>query len=200
LDGSNTLSAGLLSVNSLEVRKTSLVFAGDAEFGMTREERPRLAILAQRGSRSLASFEGEASAHGSGTLMLCPRSAYNAAALRESFAWLEPRTMGMETSAGLGDRLGLATPGHVRAVRAAGGNLAPIFAQQSIREMERLRGPRPSTAGRWRTRRRCTVTWKGRWAIDPSRWRSRWTRPPRPPLTPSTSTSRTSSHAWASGG
>jgi tagaturonate epimerase len=143
LDGSNTLSAGLLGVNSLEVRKTSLVSAGEAEFGMTREERPRLAILAQRGSRSLASFEGEASAHGSGTLLLCPTSARNAAALRESFPWLEPRTLGVGTSAGLGDRLGLATPGHVRAVRAAGGNLAPIFAQQSIREMERTgRTPR----------------------------------------------------------
>jgi len=124
-------------VNSPEVRKTSLVSAGDAEFGMTREEMPRLAILAQRGSRSLASFEGEASARGNGTLLLCPTSARNAAALRESFPWLEPRTLGVGTSAGLGDRLGLATPGHVRAVRAAGGNLAPIFAQQSIREMER---------------------------------------------------------------
>jgi hypothetical protein len=37
----------------------------------------------------------------------------------------------------MGDRLGLATPGHVRAVRAAGGAIAPIFAQQSIREMTR---------------------------------------------------------------
>ena len=125
------------------VRKTSLVSDGDAEFGMTREERPRLAILAQRGSRAFSGFEGEASAHGGGTLLLCPTSARNAAALRESFAWLEPRPLGVGTSAGLGDRLGLATPGHVRAVRAAGGDLAPIFAQQSIREMERTgRTPR----------------------------------------------------------
>jgi tagaturonate epimerase len=137
LDSSNALSAGLLGVNSLEVRKTSLVSAGDAEFGITREERPRLAILAQRGSRTFSSFEGEASAYGGGTLLLCPTSAHNAAALRESFTWLEPRTLGVGTSAGLGDRLGLATPGHVRAVRAAGGTLAPIFAQQSIREMDR---------------------------------------------------------------
>ncbi|HJQ28622.1 MAG TPA: tagaturonate epimerase family protein, partial [Rubrobacter sp.] len=37
---------------------------------------------------------------------------------------------------------GLATPGHVRAMRSAGGAIAPIFAQQSIREMERTgRGP-----------------------------------------------------------
>jgi hypothetical protein len=137
LDGSNALSAGLLGVNSLEVRNTSLVSAGDAEFGMTREERPRLAILAQRGSRTFSGFEGEASAHGGGTLLLCPTSPHNAAALREAFAWLEPRTLGVGASAGLGDRLGLATPGHVRAVRATGGNLAPIFAQQSIREMGR---------------------------------------------------------------
>src|SRR5688500_961350 len=98
---------------------------------MTCEERPRLAILAQGDSRFLASVEGEARAHGGGTLLLCPTSAHNTAALRGSFAWLKPRTLGVETSAGLGDRLGLATPGHVRAVRAAGGNLAPIFAQQS---------------------------------------------------------------------
>ena len=37
----------------------------------------------------------------------------------------------------MGDRLGLATPGHVQAVRAVGGDIAPIFAQQSIREMAR---------------------------------------------------------------
>ncbi len=37
----------------------------------------------------------------------------------------------------MGDRLGLATPGHVQAVRAVGGAIAPIFAQQSIREMAR---------------------------------------------------------------
>jgi tagaturonate epimerase len=144
LDGSNTLSAGLLGVSRPGVRKTSLVSAGDAEFGMTREERPRLAILAKRDSRVFSSFgEGEASAHGGGTLLLCPTSVRNAAALRESFAWLEARTLGVGTSAGFGDRLGLATPGHVRAVRAAGGDLAPIFAQQSIREMERTgRTPR----------------------------------------------------------
>jgi hypothetical protein len=44
----------------------------------------------------------------------------------------------MATSAGFGDRLGLATPGHVRgALRAAGVPSLPVFAQQSIREMTR---------------------------------------------------------------
>src|SRR5918998_5661350 len=98
-------------MNSLEVRKTSLVSAGDAQFGMTREERPRLTILAQRGSRAFSGFVGEASAHGSGTLLLCSTSAGNATALREVFAWLQPRPLGVGTSAGLGDRLGPPTPG-----------------------------------------------------------------------------------------
>lgn len=40
-------------------------------------------------------------------------------------------------SFGFGDRIGKATAGHVRAMRRAGYGLAPVFAQQSIREMER---------------------------------------------------------------
>src|SRR5438046_2041827 len=46
-------------------------------------------------------------------------------------------TLGLEPSFGFGDRLGLATPGHVAAMQRAGGGIAPIFAQQSIREMTR---------------------------------------------------------------
>ncbi|QOV92414.1 hypothetical protein IPV69_12185 [Humisphaera borealis] len=43
----------------------------------------------------------------------------------------------MAPSFGFGDRTGLATPGHVAALRRAGGSIQPIFAQQSIREMGR---------------------------------------------------------------
>jgi hypothetical protein len=59
----------------------------------------------------------------------------NAAGLRKHLPWTRPRTIGLRTSVGLGDRLGLATPAHVRAVRGTG--LDPFFAQQSIREMQR---------------------------------------------------------------
>jgi hypothetical protein len=45
--------------------------------------------------------------------------------------------LGLQPSFGFGDRIGLATPGHVEAMKLAGGGLAPIFAQQSIREMTR---------------------------------------------------------------
>ncbi|MDE0222288.1 MAG: tagaturonate epimerase family protein [Spirochaetaceae bacterium] len=46
-------------------------------------------------------------------------------------------TLGLDPSFGFGDRIGLATPGHVQALRAAGVPIQPIFPQQSIREMQR---------------------------------------------------------------
>jgi hypothetical protein len=46
-------------------------------------------------------------------------------------------TLGIAPSFGFGDRIGLATQGHVAAMQAAGGDIAPIFPQQSIREMTR---------------------------------------------------------------
>ncbi len=71
------------------------------------------------------------------TLLLGPLNEQNAAALRDRLAWLQPTPQGLRTGVGLGDRLGLATPGHLRAVREVGGNLVPFPAQQSIREMAR---------------------------------------------------------------
>ena len=46
-------------------------------------------------------------------------------------------TLGLTPSFGFGDRIGLATPGHVRAMQRYGQGMAPIFPQQSIREMTR---------------------------------------------------------------
>ncbi len=59
----------------------------------------------------------------------------NLGILQQRFAFLRPRTVGLRGSFGFGDRMGLATPGHVRAARRSG--LVPFFAQQSIREMVR---------------------------------------------------------------
>ena len=50
---------------------------------------------------------------------------------------LQCTTLGMTPSFGFGDRIGLATPGHVAAMKEAGAGMAPIFPQQSIREMTR---------------------------------------------------------------
>jgi hypothetical protein len=61
--------------------------------------------------------------------------------LRRAIPHLEARPLGLARSAGFGDRLGLATAGHIRSVRKF--RMAPIFAQQSVRENERTgRSPR----------------------------------------------------------
>ncbi len=49
----------------------------------------------------------------------------------------KPVALGLQASFGFGDRIGLATPGHVAAMKRCGAGIAPIFPQQSIREMTR---------------------------------------------------------------
>jgi hypothetical protein len=48
---------------------------------------------------------------------------------------VKPSVIGLQRSFGFGDRLGLATPGHLDALK--GSRFAPVFAQQSIRELKR---------------------------------------------------------------
>lgn len=48
-----------------------------------------------------------------------------------------PVTLGIAASFGFGDRIGLATPGHVLAMKDAGRGILPMYPQQSIREMAR---------------------------------------------------------------
>ena len=83
-------------------------------------------------SANLASFSGAPYKNA----LLCPLTPDNAAALRARLPWLNPTPLGLHTSAGFGDRLGVATPGHVRAAERYP-NIAPIFAQQSVRENAR---------------------------------------------------------------
>lgn len=128
----------ILESTNLKLFPRSHISVGDIECGLAQTNAgERVAVLAPNGAPPFADFEGETSDHAGKTLLLGPTSPRNAAALRERLPWLRPRPLGLRTSVGLGDRLGLATPGHVRAVRAVGGDLAPIFAQQSVREMAR---------------------------------------------------------------
>lgn len=86
----------------------------------------------------LDSFTGSAD----GDRFIGSANADNARALRDTLPWLRPRTWGLATSAGTGDRLGLCTPGHVQAFLDVTG-VNPVFAQQSTREMGRThRTPR----------------------------------------------------------
>ena len=49
----------------------------------------------------------------------------------------KPVALGLQASFGFGDRIGLATPGHVASMKRCGAGIAPIYPQQSIREMTR---------------------------------------------------------------
>jgi len=83
-------------------------------------------------------FEG--TRHDQSGALLCPLTPANTAVLRTRLPWLRPVPLGLQTSAGFGDRLGLATPGHVWAVRRfheTANGIAPVFAQQSVRENAR---------------------------------------------------------------
>lgn len=105
-------------------------------------QKRRLRIIAPS-PRSVADFEGLVSETSDGWILDGPLSSANAVAVRRNVPWLQPRPIGLVLSAGVGDRLGLATPGHAMAFRKYGNGVAPIFAQQSMREMDRLeRTPR----------------------------------------------------------
>jgi tagaturonate epimerase len=104
-----------------------------------------------------AGFDGERQ----GEVLVCPLTPKNAAALRQRLPWLRPRPLGLQTSAGFGDRLGLATPGHVRAARRCRG-IAAIFAQQSVRENART-GRTPQQ-----------VMDDAMWGVFQAGWREPW--------------------------
>src|SRR5690349_3991293 len=70
-----------------------------------------------------------------GESWLCPLESKNAAAMRRYYTWTAPTLTGLRLSVGCGDRLGLATPGHLMAVDGSG--MFPVLPQQSIREMQR---------------------------------------------------------------
>jgi len=65
---------------------------------------------------------------------LCPLTTQNSKVIRELFNYTNPKSSkGNDITIGLGDRLGLATPGHIRLLKNY--DVFPIFAQQSIREL-----------------------------------------------------------------
>ena len=127
-----------LASSNLTILPRSLTMHEGVEYGLAEGPKgSRSILILPAESSALDGFEGERSELAGKTMLVGPLSTKNAAALRRKLTWLQPVTLGFRTSAGMGDRLGIGTPGHVRAIRATGGRIAPIFAQQSIREMKR---------------------------------------------------------------
>lgn len=82
-------------------------------------------------SQGLPGFRGEPR----GERLLCPLSWDNAKALGALLPEFWPQRLPEGPSFGCGDRLGLATPGHIRSLEGA--KVFPILAQQSVRENAR---------------------------------------------------------------
>lgn len=110
----------------------------DTQLSIAGTGNDRRLIVAASSASGVRDFEGEAAEAAGGTVLEGPLSGPNAAALRRHVPSLRPVPLGLATSAGVGDRLGLATPGHAAAFRRFGKGIVPVFAQQSIREMDRL--------------------------------------------------------------
>jgi hypothetical protein len=77
-------------------------------------------------------FESEGEVFG---YQVCLCDGRNAQALRRFFPFTAPKVAGLAPAIGTGDRIGLATPAHIRAVEEL--PAFPVLAQQSIREMNR---------------------------------------------------------------
>jgi hypothetical protein len=128
------LSATVERPPGLAVYPGSPVVVADTSFMLARGEGGRVLVV----DGDEHGFVGVG--RGPGETLLCPLTRVNAQVLRQRLPWLRPVRLGLTTSFGFGDRLGLATPGHVRAVRRfadRGRRIAAVFAQQSVRENAR---------------------------------------------------------------
>ena len=106
---------------SCDIYKSSVVISGAKMFFLTHGPEKRLGTVWME--------------LGKPRVILRELSHQLAAELRRELSFLCPKLCGLRTSLGLGDRIGLAAPGHIRAIR--GTKIFPFLAQQSIREMNR---------------------------------------------------------------
>lgn len=79
-------------------------------------------------------FDGDIVSDKGDTYKLCPLTVENSKVIRELFEFTRPKShMGHAVTIGLGDRLGLASVGHIRTIRNI--DVFPVLAQQSMREL-----------------------------------------------------------------
>lgn len=102
-------------------------------YGLIRgEEGKKWVVLGEREAVRRDPFIGR-SYHQLLTLKVCDLDWENTQILMECFPFTRPKSLKeFPTTFGAGDRLGLATPGHLRAIRKF--LIRPVLAQQSVRE------------------------------------------------------------------
>ena len=95
------------------------------------------AFMADTGAHDVLCIAGPLpgfSGSSDGVVTVCPLGHQNAQALRACFPFTAPvPVLKYDRSVGVGDRLGIASPGHIRVFRRF--DAMPVLAQQSIREL-----------------------------------------------------------------
>src|SRR5690606_19533003 len=124
------LGKELESTSDVKVYEKSLTHYENVSLVMVRDQAQRW-ILATGNGSLFEELEGTVITD-SGKVV--PLTHENRLVLNRYFAYTAPRAFGTKIATmGLGDRLGLASPGHIETVR--GHQVRPILAQQSIREL-----------------------------------------------------------------
>ena len=103
---------------------------GSVFFMVKEDKSKKLVVIGKAGS----DFSGESGSIDAKEVKVCPLNHENAEKLRELFPFTAPtNVLKSERTIGLGDRLGIATAGHIRLIKQY--DVKPVFAQQSIREL-----------------------------------------------------------------
>ena len=142
LTGNNLIKIELQASNVIEVYENSInpVEGGVVFIGKMPDGKYLFLLLNEKHTNLLWDRlvgEEELSCRGQNARRLkkCKLSHVNAEIIKEVFPFTRAVVIGLTNSIGLGDRLGLANPGHLRALN--GSAFRPVLAQQSIRELTR---------------------------------------------------------------
>lgn len=121
------------SFNTFKVYPDSINFKNGSLFFIAKISSGKiLAVLGQ--SDAFNKLEGKETTLGSFKAKICELSDKNCSVIMNEFPFTKPSNhKGIEKSFGLGDRLGLASVGHLRLVK--GLPVFPVLAQQSVREI-----------------------------------------------------------------
>jgi hypothetical protein len=120
-------------IASYGVYPSSLQESNGSFFYLVKEGLEKKLVI-QGKSSQFESFSGEVREVEGEEVKVCSLTHENCEALREVFPFTAPSSvLKCPKSIGLGDRLGLASPGHIRLIKEY--DIKPILAQQSIREL-----------------------------------------------------------------
>lgn len=108
----------------------------NAIISMARDHKERfLMVISTKDGGIISKFSGELIGDSGIFAKKCSLNEHNAQVIREIFPWSAPISLrNRKTTVGCGDRLGLATPGHIAAAKEF--DVSPVLAQQSIRELK----------------------------------------------------------------